>query len=127
MVNFDTYGPLLQEMIQDTNLVAAYEALLCLHTYVRFATAIKSVAFASHNFLLEKVQTNKPNFKDITLKILLAMLRRDQAPVIYPELIKRFRSKNSKIAHFAIYVVNEAFKTNTAVEEINLKAAFRAI
>ena len=77
MVSFDTYGPLLQEMIQDTNLVAAYEALLCLHSYVRFATAIKSVTFASHNYLLEKVQTNKPNFKDITLKILLTMLRRD--------------------------------------------------
>lgn len=55
------------------------------------------------------------------------MLRRDQASVIYPELIKRFKNKNAKAAYFALFVVNEALKTNTAVEEINLKATFKAI
>ena len=80
-------------MIQDTNLVAAYEALQCLHSYVRFSQDIKAVTFASHNYLLEKVQTNKPNFKDITNKILLTMLRRGQAPIIIPELLKRFQSR----------------------------------
>lgn len=49
MVSFDLYGPLLQEMIQDANLVASYEALLCLHSYTRFATSIKSITFATHN------------------------------------------------------------------------------
>ena len=127
MASFDIYGPLLQEMVKDTNSVAAYEALLCLHSYVRFATSIKSVSFATHNLLLEKLQTNKPNFKEITTKILLTMLRREQTSMIYPELIKRFKNKNSKTAIFALYVVNEAFKCNTGVEDMNLKATFKAI
>lgn len=75
MVSFDIYGPLLQEMVQDTNLVGAYEALVCLLSFVKFATSIKSVSFATHNQLLEKLQTNKPNFKEISTKILLTMLR----------------------------------------------------
>lgn len=63
-------------MIQDTNLIAAYEALQCLYTYVKYAVDIKAVAFACHNYLLEKVQTNKPNFKEITNKILLTVIGR---------------------------------------------------
>ena len=55
------------------------------------------------------------------------MLRREQANVIFPELIKRFKSKNSKTALFSLFVTNEAFKTNTALEEINLKAIFKSI
>ena len=78
LYSFDIYGPLLQQMIQDSNLVAAYEAMNCLHSFVRFGHDIKAVAFATHNHLLEKIQTNKPNFKDITNKILLTMLRRGQ-------------------------------------------------
>lgn len=77
MQSFDHYGPLLQEMIKDSNLVAAHEALVCLHTFVKYALEIKSVTFATHHYLLEKVQTTKPNFKEITLKILLTMLQRD--------------------------------------------------
>lgn len=77
MTSFDQFGPLLQEMIKDQNLTNAFEALQCLHSYVRFASDIKAVTHATHNFLLEKVQTNKPNFRDITLKILIGMLRRD--------------------------------------------------
>ena len=114
-------------MIQDTNLGGLYEALNCLHSYLRFGKSIKSVSFAIIHTLLEKIQTNKPNFKEITCKILLTMLRRDQASVIYPELIKRFKNKNAKAAYFALFVVNEALKTNTTVEEINLKATFKAI
>jgi len=64
-------------MIKDANLTGAYEALNCLHSFVRFADDIKSVTFACHNFLLEKVQHNKANFKEITLKILLTMLQKD--------------------------------------------------
>jgi hypothetical protein len=55
MASFDIYGPLLQEMIQDTNLVGAYEALVCLHSFTKFATSIKAVSFATHNQLLEKL------------------------------------------------------------------------
>jgi|Laugresu1bdmlbsd_1035121.scaffolds.fasta_scaffold335362_1 hypothetical protein len=79
-------------MVKDTNLVNAYEALQALYSYVRFAPDIKNVTFATHFFLLEKVQTFKPNFKDITLKILLEMIRRDQASTIYPEITKRFKN-----------------------------------
>lgn len=61
-------------MIKDSNLIAQYEALNCLHAYVRFSKEIKGVTFATHNFLLEKVQHIKPNFKEVTLKILLTML-----------------------------------------------------
>lgn len=55
------------------------------------------------------------------------MIRRDQASFIYPELIKRFRSRNSRTAQFTLHVVNEAFKSNTAVEEINMKVIFKAL
>ena len=67
----------MQEMITDTNLGGLYEALTCLHSYLRFATSIKSVSFATQHTLLEKIQTSKPNFKEITCKILLTMIRRD--------------------------------------------------
>jgi len=53
------------------------------------------------------------------------MIRRDQATLIFPELIKRFRNKNSRTALFTLHVVNEAFKNNTAVEDVNLKNVFR--
>ena len=53
--SFDTYGPLIQEMIKDQNLVACYEALSCMLTYVKFAFDIKSVTFASHTFLMENI------------------------------------------------------------------------
>ena len=127
MGSFEQYGPLLQNMIKDSNLIAAYEALLCLNSYVRFSLEIKAVTFACHNFLLEKVQTNKPNFKDVTLKILLCMLKRDQGPMLFPELLKRFRSKNPKSASFCMAVLREAFKTKTAIEDLNLKTVFRSI
>ena len=55
MASFEIYGPLLQEMIQDTNLVGSYEALVCLHSFVKYSTSIKAVSFATHNQLLEKL------------------------------------------------------------------------
>jgi len=63
-----------------------------MHTYVKLSLDVKTVTFASHNFLLEKVPTNKPNFRDVCLKILLVMLDRDQGPMVYPELVKRMKS-----------------------------------
>lgn len=74
--SFDEFGPQLQEMIKDTNLTNAYESLQCLHSYVKFAADIRQVTFACSVYLLEKVQTNKPNFREITMKIILCMLRR---------------------------------------------------
>jgi hypothetical protein len=58
-------------MIKDTNLPNQLEALNCLYTFVRFAPDIKHVTFSCHNFLLEKVNTTKPAFRDVTLKIIL--------------------------------------------------------
>lgn len=77
MSSFDQYGPLLEKMIKDTNLVAAIEGLQVLHTYAKLSLDIKTVTFNSHNFLLEKIPTNKANFRDICVKILLVMLERD--------------------------------------------------
>lgn len=64
-------------MCQDSNLTLAYEALQALYSYVRFAKDIKSISFSMHNFLLEKVQVNKANFRDIDLRILTVMINRD--------------------------------------------------
>ncbi len=66
-------------MIKDANLVAALEGLQTMHTFVKLALDIKSVTIASHNYLLENTPTFKANFKEICLKILLAMLERGQA------------------------------------------------
>ena len=61
------------------------------------------------------------------MKILLLSLKRDQAPYIYPELIKRFKSPTLKIASFSMLVVLEALKTETALEELNLRHVFKMV
>ena len=55
------------------------------------------------------------------------MLRRGQGQMLFPELFKRFTSRTTKVAVFSMFVVDEAFKTNTAVEEMNLKTIFRKV
>ena len=79
-------------MIKDVNSVAAMEGLQIMHTYVRLALEIKAVTFAAHNYLLEKAPTHKANCREICTKILLAMIERDQATFLYPELVKRMKS-----------------------------------
>ena len=69
--SFDQFWPILQKIISDSNLIAQYEGLNCLYAYVRFAPDIKQVIFTVNGILLEKIQHIKPNFKDITLKILI--------------------------------------------------------
>ena len=92
MASFDQFGPLLEKMIKDANSIAALEGLQVMHTYVKLSLDIKSVTFASHNYLLEKAPTHKANFRDICTKILLVMIERSQATFLYPELIKRMKS-----------------------------------
>lgn len=92
---FDMYGPLIEQMIQDSNLTAQVEGLSCLQTFLSKAKDIKSVSFSCHSFLLDKIQHNKPNLKEITLNILQVMLQRKQ-PIV-PEIIKRFSSKNKGV------------------------------
>lgn len=89
---FDTYGVILEQIIQDSNLSAQYEGLNTLYVYLKQGQDIKSVSFATHQYLLEKIQHNKPNFKDITTKILIKMIERRQN--VAPEIIKRFSSRN---------------------------------
>lgn len=63
---FETYGPLIEQMIKDNNLTAQYEGLTCLLSYVRLNKDIKGVTFACHSYLLDKIQHNKPNLKEVT-------------------------------------------------------------
>jgi hypothetical protein len=87
------------------------------------------MTFTIHNFLLEKVQHNKANFRDITLKILICMMRREQSSFLYPELFKRFRFKNVQVANFAILVVVESFKTEEekVTHDVNLRQMFKSV
>jgi len=64
----------------------------------------------SHAILLEKVQHNKPNLREITMKILLTMIKRDKSYSLAPELFKRFKNKNTKIGCFSMEVVIEALR-----------------
>lgn len=108
MASFDQYGSLLQKMIMDSNTVNAFEGLQVMHTFVKFALDVKSVTFASHNYILEKAPTNKTNVRDLCLKIVLLMLRREQSHMMYPELIKRVKSSQPRIASFAMLVICDA-------------------
>ena len=67
----------MDKMIRDSNSNAALEGLQVMLTYMKHAPDIKAVTFASHNYLLEKVPTQKAAFRDTCLKILLLMLERD--------------------------------------------------
>jgi len=127
MHSFDQYGAILEKMIQDSNLAAALEGLQVMHTFVKLALDIKAVTFASHNYLLEKAPTHKANFKEICTKILLAMLERGEGSYLYPELIKRMKSNQPKIVCFTSHVINEAFKAEVSLDDINLKNVFRMI
>jgi len=71
---------------------------------MRFAPDIKQAIFLVHGILLEKISLSKPNIKDMTLKILLAILKRDKSMTLNPELFKRFKNKNVKIACFSMEV-----------------------
>ena len=85
--------------------------------YVRFAPDIKSVIFLVNSVLLEKVQHNKPNLRELTMKILLCMLKRDKSQSLVPELFKRFKNKNIKIACFSMEVMVEAFRSQIFTDE----------
>jgi hypothetical protein len=44
------------------------------------------------------------------------MIRRNMGNLLFPELMKRFNNKNTKLALFAMGVVAEAFKTRTGMD-----------
>jgi len=69
------------------------------------------VTFQVNSILLEKIQHNKPNFKELTMKILINILKKDKTLSLLPELLKRFKNKNTKISTFASEVVVEGLKS----------------
>lgn len=82
----------------------------------------------SHAILLEKIQHNKPNLREITMKILITMLRRDkQQSLVLPELLRRFRNKNIKIGCFAMEVVVDALRNSLLTDETSLRVIFKGV
>jgi hypothetical protein len=45
---FSVYAPLMEQIIKDSNLIAQFEGLSCLLTFVQLSEDIKSVTFATH-------------------------------------------------------------------------------
>jgi hypothetical protein len=97
-----------------------------LFAFIRFAHDIKSTIFLVHSILLEKIQHNKPNLKEITIKILICMLKRDKSQSLVPELLKRLKNKNIKISSFSMEVILEALRNNLLTEENNLRQIYKA-
>ncbi len=60
------------------------------------------------------------------MKILLAILKKDKSQSLLPELLKRFKNKNTKIATFAMEVVTEALKSSILVDEQAIKSLFKS-
>ena len=60
------------------------------------------------------------------MKILLCIIKRDKPQSLNPELLKRFRNKNTKIANFSMEVVVEALRNSLYSDEASLKAIFKA-
>ena len=67
---FDNYGSVIEQMIKDNNLTAQFEGLNCLLTFVKLSKDIKSVTFSCNSYLLDKVQHNKQNLREITSSII---------------------------------------------------------
>jgi len=57
----------------------------------------------------------------------MAMLKRDKSQTINPELLKRFRNKNVKIASFSLEMAGEALRSGLLGDETNLRAIFKAV
>jgi hypothetical protein len=55
------------------------------------------------------------------------MIKRKQGNLLFPELMKRFTNKNTKLSLFAMGVVAEAFRTRTGMESIDLKQVFKSV
>lgn len=122
---FDQYGPIIEEMIKDQNLTAQYEGLNCLYSFVKCGQDIKQVTHTCTTYILDKVQHNKPNLKDMSEKILLTTL--DRKHNITPELIKRFKSKNAKVVHFCLSVLVKALvERHLEPQDANLKLIFKS-
>lgn len=81
----------------------------------------------SHAILLEKIQHNKPNLREITMKILITMIRRDKFQSLLPELLRRFKNKNIKIGCFSMEVIVDALRNSLMNDENSLKSIFKGV
>ena len=54
------------------------------------------------------------------------MIMRDKTQSIVPELLKRFKNKNVKIACFSMEAVVNAFKNQLLLDEHNIRSIFKA-
>ena len=96
--------------------------------FVRFAPDVKQVIFMSHAILLEKIQHNKPNLREITMKILIVMIKRDKSSQsLLPELLRRFKNKNIKIACFSLEVALDALRNSLLTDEATLRSIFKSM
>lgn len=57
---FDVYGPIIDQMIKDSNLTAQYDGLCCLLNYVRLnQNEIRSVVQTCCSLMLDKLHLSK--------------------------------------------------------------------
>ena len=122
---FQLYHPWLNNIISDSNLIAQFEGLSTLLSYLQNTPSLPNNTLSLVSMLLEKVPINKPNFQDILLKILQNFIARDHAPHVIQELISKFTIKNSRLAIFSINVVIRTIDSDL-IEDIDLKQVFKA-
>jgi hypothetical protein len=56
---------------------------------MKLSPDIKDVAFSAVPLLLDNVQINKQNFRDLTIKILITILKRDNSSKYLTKLLER--------------------------------------
>ena len=62
------------------------------------------------------------------MKILNIMVKRDKTPLsLLPELLRRFKNKNIKIARFSMEVVLEALRNTLLIDEPTLRLIFKTM
>lgn len=78
--------------------------------------------------LLDKVNHKKPNFRDITIRIIEVMFERDMGGHIVPELLKRFKTaRNNDIIVFSIQLMELMMTKDKYIEIFHLKHIFNGI
>ena len=123
---FEIYQEWLLEMIDDLNNIAQFEGLNTILIYFQYAKDIKTVALSILNPILDKININKPNFKEIVIKIIETIYYRGMENFIIAELTKRFNSaRNNKISEISMNIVKSLICRD--VENIDLKQVFHSI
>jgi hypothetical protein len=61
------------------------------------------------------------------MKILIAMIRKDKIQSLLPELLRRFKNKNIKIACFSMEVIVDALRNSLLNDENSLRQIFKGV